>query len=395
MAESTHRRELHTAASEFPHRILCWAHFGDLHLTTPAAQNYRDLLALVSYTNRVLAQDLQFVFLPGDIADDGSEDEYQLAAAVLRPLLPPLRAIAGDHDFTSGNLHHLRTHLAPEPFYAHTVGAYRLVFANAMEGPRREVFRLSPEQLAWLAQEFAHADQASRRIVLFVHCYPSDFHEGGAELAKLIRQYRVLLVEMGHTHYNELANDGTTIYAATRSTGQIEEGLVGFSLTALDDGVVSWRFYELEALQREDAPVALITSPADRLLIRDPHAPQQVITGDCAVRAKCWSTAPIRTAIARIAGLPNLPLTFHDRLGVWAAQLSPGTLQDGTHPLTVVFTDGRGREASDTIHFQIARAHMYQPPARAPRDQDNAVGAYPEKGILGTQLGPNKNGRKW
>jgi len=29
------------------------------------------------------------------------------------------------------------------------------------------------------------------------------------------------------------------------------------------------------------------------------------------------------------------------------------------------------------------------------RDQDNALEAWPEHGLLGTQLGPNKNGKKW
>jgi 3',5'-cyclic-AMP phosphodiesterase len=28
-------------------------------------------------------------------------------------------------------------------------------------------------------------------------------------------------------------------------------------------------------------------------------------------------------------------------------------------------------------------------------DQNNAVGEWKERGILGNQLGPNKNGRKW
>ena len=32
---------------------------------------------------------------------------------------------------------------------------------------------------------------------------------------------------------------------------------------------------------------------------------------------------------------------------------------------------------------------------RAERDQGNALDAWPEHGLLGAQLGPNKNGRKW
>jgi hypothetical protein len=36
----------------------------------------------------------------------------------------------------------------------------------------------------------------------------------------------------------------------------------------------------------------------------------------------------------------------------------------------------------------------YTPPPRSPIDYENAIGAYPAKGILGTQLGPNQNGTK-
>ena len=67
---------------------------------------------------------------------------------------------------------------------------------------------------------------------------------------------------MGHTHYNELANDGQTIYAATRSIGQVEEGPPGFSVTTIDNGVVSWKFKPIEQW-----PIVMITSPADQRLI--------------------------------------------------------------------------------------------------------------------------------
>ena len=52
--------------------------------------------------------------------------------------------------------------------------------------------------------------------------------------------------------------------AATRSTGQIEEGPVGYSVIAADAGIVSWRF---KALQ-DAFPFVLIASPADYRLVR-------------------------------------------------------------------------------------------------------------------------------
>jgi 3',5'-cyclic-AMP phosphodiesterase len=42
-----------------------------------------------------------------------------------------------------------------------------------------------------------------------------------------------------------------------------------------------------------------------------------------------------------------------------------------------------------------SQSGRYQEPARQPGDNANAIGAYPDKGIPGTPLGPNKNGRKW
>jgi 3',5'-cyclic-AMP phosphodiesterase len=49
----------------------------------------------------------------------------------------------------------------------------------------------------------------------------------------------------------------------------------------------------------------------------------------------------------------------------------------------------------DTISVLTSQSGHYDAPARKPGDSVNAIGAYPEKGLLGTQLGPNRNGRKW
>jgi 3',5'-cyclic-AMP phosphodiesterase len=54
--------------------------------------------------------------------------------------------------------------------------------------------------------------------------------------------------------------------------------------------------------------------------------------------------------------------------------------------------DKRGRIATDAIRLVVgARAEQ----EHAARDQENALEAWPEHGLLGTQLGPNKNGKKW
>ena len=54
-----------------------------------------------------------------------------------------------------------------------------------------------------------------------------------------------------------------------------------------------------------------------------------------------------------------------------------------------------GAFAEDVITALSNQSGRYTAPSRFQGDDVNAIGAYPEKGILGTQLGPNKNGRPW
>jgi hypothetical protein len=122
-----------------------------------------------------------------------------------------------------------------------TLGNVRLVFLNSVCNWRPRAFGLGPEQMAWPREDLASARRKGQDMVLSMHTYPSDHVDEASELARLFNGSRVVVVEMGHTHYNELANEGHTVYAATRSTGQVEEGPVGFSVT-LESGVISWKF---------------------------------------------------------------------------------------------------------------------------------------------------------
>jgi 3',5'-cyclic-AMP phosphodiesterase len=68
---------------------------------------------------------------------------------------------------------------------------------------------------------------------------------------------------------------------------------------------------------------------------------------------------------------------------------------NGVHRITVQAQSANGRKAADTISALTNQSGRYQAPLRRSGDDSNAIGADPGKSILGTQLGPNKNGRKW
>jgi 3',5'-cyclic-AMP phosphodiesterase len=75
---------------------------------------------------------------------------------------------------------------------------------------------------------------------------------------------------------------------------------------------------------------------------------------------------------------------------VWEADVSAP--REGVHFLKVSIEDVRGRVASDEIRIAVGQRAERE---CVERDQNNALEAWPEHGLLGSQLGPNKNGKKW
>jgi 3',5'-cyclic-AMP phosphodiesterase len=369
--------------------VLSWMHIGDLHLTEADEPNYRDLKALVNAANTNLTGAVNFIVLPGDNADDGTEQQFGLVRDAIASLRVPLHILPGDHDFKPRNLDAFYRMLgADELPKAVTAAGIRCLFLDVVSaGSGGPDFHVDTGQLEWLAGELRRADQADQCSVIFMHTYPADLKQGGAALYDLIARHRVVCVDIGHTHYNELANDGHTIYAVTRSTGQIEEGPVGFSMAAVDNGVVSWRFKPLA-----DAwPIVLIISPADARLIIDSRDGNQIPRGLFDARAKAWSGKGIAAAHCRINdGSWRSMLRDPRDSSLWQCQCEA---LGSAFWLTVRVEDSDGTTDEETIRVA---GDDYEPPARHRNGSDeDSVGAWPEKGILGTQLGPNRNGRKW
>jgi hypothetical protein len=66
------------------------------------------------------------------------------------------------------------------------------------------------------------------------------------------------------------------------------------------------------------------------------------------------------------------------------------TTPEGPFRLSVRVTDQQGNRDTDTIEVAPNRA------TGQPTGSDaGSIGAWPERHLLGTQLGPNRNGRKW
>jgi hypothetical protein len=80
----------------------------------------------------------------------------------------------------------------------------------------------------------------------------------------------------------------------------------------------------------------------------------------------------------------------------WATERDSTRAGDGTHVLSVTATATvAARQTTDSISILVNQRGAYTPPIRHVVDYENGLGEWPDKHILGTQLGPNKNGRHW
>ncbi len=375
--------------------MLSWVHFGDLHVTDEDGyESANRLKQLVYAVNTNIAHGVQFAYLPGDNANNGKPAQYARIRSALATLRLPTNAIPGDHDFEPGSLDTFRRELNATALPKRIdVNGHRCLFLDIVSaGEGGPDFRLGAAQTEWVAAQLDASVNDKERPVVFMHAYPGDVTEGGDALARRFASAGVLVVDTGHTHYNELINDGSVIYAATRSTGQIEEdgGRAGVAVVTVDGSVVSWRFQPLSA----SWPLVMITSPADGRLVTNPADERQVPTGNCVVRAKVFGER-IGDVTVSIGEQRVAMQLVPDERALWQAEI-PQPASGDRYTITVTASDARGNTASDSIQVLTPQGAKSRSFADAPPGTDaHAVGEWLDHGLLGSQLGPNKNGRAW
>jgi 3',5'-cyclic-AMP phosphodiesterase len=98
---------------------------GDIHMTKAGEQNHLDLAEIVNEVNQAFADSVSFVFLPGDVADDGGRSAYAVVRGELDRLNVPWCAIIGDHDVHEKSFANFKEAMSEQIHYAFTVGDTR------------------------------------------------------------------------------------------------------------------------------------------------------------------------------------------------------------------------------------------------------------------------------
>jgi Icc protein len=367
---------------------ISWIHICDLHMDEADGWQSRDRLErIVAEINGHVGDAANFVFLPGDNANHATPEQYRAITDALAPLRLPYRVIPGDHDFETGNLDHYeaafpRAH-RPE---IEVIAGHRCIYLDVVsQGAGGPDFRVTMHHRNRLFGELARAEAEGHTPLVFMHAYPCDLAADGETIARTFADARVAFVDTGHTHYNELLNDGRVIYGATRSTGQIEEGggRPVFSLVTVHGRVPSWRFKELGGAW----PFVQIVAPADIRMITRAADPQQVPrVGAVEIVAKLLGHRG-EPVMLTVDGGPELAMAAIPGTATWQ---SVAALDTGVHHVTVA--SGQDRDSIKLLvrpNDNIPRRSLQI----APGCDVHNIGAWPEHGIEGTQLGPNKNGR--
>ena len=159
---------------------------------------------------------------------------------------------------------------------------------------------------------------------------------------------------------------------------------MGYSVVSIDEGVVSWHFVRLGS-----PALVAVTHPGDHRLSTSRTAVASS-SQEIAVRAKIWSSSPVKSARAV---LKNREVTLSPVGEVsWEGTIDIAGIPEGIHQLLVTARDSARTELASDVWISLGDAVERD---GSPVDQQNAIGPWPERDILSTQLGPNKNGRKW
>ncbi len=376
------RRTLTSPQAAAAPGILTWLHIGDLHLTGPRAANRRDLRAHRRPRGRPAAGQPRFRrCCPATTPMTARPSSTAWCATRLARFALPLHILPGDHDLHPGTWTPSTRCSARE-----RCRTRRRSRGHPLPVPRRRLGRHRRPRFPARARSSSPGPSGSwsrppppADVAIFMHTYPADLREGGDRLGALLASPT--------SPASTWATRTTTSWPMTAAPsswpparpGRSRKGPPASPSPPSTAGASSWRFKPLDTAW----PFVLVTRPADSRLAT---APAETAAGRWSGR-RCWATRR------------STPWQLHVDDGAWRPmQPFPSTAcgrpcSDG-RPTPCRAGPRRSRAGRTRTGSNPHRPATPPDPPADGSDRDR-IGAWPEKGIVGGQLGPNRNGRKW
>ena len=189
----------------------------DIHINSSDSHLYNRHFAMALADIQTVSPNSIGIFVNGDIADHGREDEYQALNNLIANAgsnVPPVYCAIGNHDYGQGTSDLFVQYTNPcvdKPYYDLWLnGAHFIFLGGEKAGLHAD---LSDTQLAWLEEKLAENRDPDRPIYLFLHQGLMDTVAGTFEyqgwhgvkqseqLSRIIKNYPEIILFSGHSHW--------------------------------------------------------------------------------------------------------------------------------------------------------------------------------------------------
>jgi 3',5'-cyclic-AMP phosphodiesterase len=201
----------------------------DLHLGAPWCAAGPALARVVPAVLRTLHGPPDAVIVTGDVANDGTDEQYAEARELLDRLDAPLYVVPGNHDDRTALRRHFTTPVSADGRLIYTVplGPLRLVALDTKR-PDSDAGQLDGAQLAWLEAELAKGTATPTLVAMHhppieIGMAPMDrigiaAEERAAFVDVLAHHPQVQTVVAGHVHRLVVGSLGSASVMAVPST---------------------------------------------------------------------------------------------------------------------------------------------------------------------------------
>lgn len=212
-----------------------------------SGQLYGESVAVIAaFLEAAAKDDSKVVLIPGDLVDDGVEEEHKGLSAILASFEAAtgkqVYVVPGNHDLFKTSVDEFRTYYAEfgynEAIAKDTLSAsyvaelsdeYRLLAIDSTD-PGKSPWGITAERTQWIRQQAEKAKQDGKKVIAMIHhnvlnhlilintLNPGSVIDYSVGLREIFAEYGIKYTFTGHTHEHDIASytgaNGEVIYEA-------------------------------------------------------------------------------------------------------------------------------------------------------------------------------------
>jgi outer membrane protein assembly factor BamB/predicted phosphohydrolase len=209
---------------------LKFAFLTDIHIVEGSA-NVENLNLAVDEIN---LSDVDMVIVTGDITNDGSDAELNLAKSILDKLTKPSLVIPGNHETNWSESAGLSiTELWGDDRFISEVNDFILVGFSTGPYMKMGDGHVKQEDIQWLKTELASRSNQDKKLLAFAHYPLADGLDNWTDVTAILNKYNCLAAFCGHGHRLGLHNFDSIPGVMGRALSQGNPANAGYNIVEI------------------------------------------------------------------------------------------------------------------------------------------------------------------